>query len=411
MTTKVTGIRCTIASPSRIGWQATSRRRAGASFLPTTTCCSSGGSDNQRGAVHGRAIPGKGPDLNRILLLQGLRAAAALAVVVLHTLHEPYGAPAAAFLSRVPFAAGVDVFFVISGFVMVHASGRLFGARGATGSFLGRRLARIVPLYWAATTVFLLIAAVLPRGLNSPAPDFAEVMASYAFIPWPRADGLVQPVYSLGWTLNYEMFFYLVFSLLLPLSRVRAVASVACVLTALVVIGQDYPPRQLGLVFWTGPMLLEFIAGMGLAMLVGRGVTLPSAARIVLGLLGLALLSLVPPGVPFLPACLPGASVLVAAVVLGREPGMHGGVVRWMVRLGDASYALYLLHPFVLRTLTIGFGALALSGLTASLLVSATAVILACCLALISYTWFEAPLTRGLTAWTATARAAYPPRG
>ena len=72
-------------------------------------------------------------------------------------------APIAAF----PWEAGVDVFFVISGFIMVHASAPLFGtAPGGGRIFLARRIARIVPIYWAVTTLYLAIALAVPEFLN-----------------------------------------------------------------------------------------------------------------------------------------------------------------------------------------------------------------------------------------------------
>jgi exopolysaccharide production protein ExoZ len=194
--------------------------------------------------------PGYGnPTLNRILLLQGLRAAAALSVTVHHMLHEPYGSIAIAWLSNLPWQSGVDVFFVISGFVIVHSSARLFGAAGASRVFLWRRLARIVPLYWVVTMAFLVVDVMFPHGLNSPSPGLLQILASYAFIPWPAENGLIQPVYSLGWTLNYEMMFYAVFALFLQLSRVRAVVAAAVVLGSAVIAGWVLRPQQPALIF------------------------------------------------------------------------------------------------------------------------------------------------------------------
>src|SRR3954452_6003020 len=98
----------------------------------------------------------------KIESLQALRAIAALSIAILHVLNEaiafdPSGA-AARWHDALPWGAGVDLFFVISGFVMVYSSGDLFGQRDGASRFMLRRLIRIVPLYWAATTLFLLIA-------------------------------------------------------------------------------------------------------------------------------------------------------------------------------------------------------------------------------------------------------------
>ena len=335
--------------------------------------------------------------LNRILLLHALRAAAALAVAVHHLSHEPFGAVAWPWLPGVPLNAGVDVFFTISGFVMVHASGRLFAAPGARRTFLVRRLARIVPLYWATTTVFLLVLAALPGGIRSPWPGGPAVLASYAFFPWPRGDGTIQPVYSLGWTLNYEMFFYAVFALFLPLRRFPAVAGIAVALTVIVFVGAAVRPVQPVLMFWTDPMVLEFALGMGLALLVARGTTLPWAVRLVLAVLGLAWLGSGGWNGIGLPAFAPGAVMLTAAAVLGPDPPLPPWLGAWPARLGDASYALYLVHPFALRAVTLVWVRLGFQGVPAAAAASAVAVTIAVCIALASYRLFEAPTTRWLT--------------
>ena len=330
--------------------------------------------------------------LNRILLVQGLRAAAALAVVLHHVLHEAYGSSGLAWLAGPPWDAGVDVFFVISGFVMVHASARMFGVPGAWAVFLRRRLARIAPLYWAATLAFLLAMLLLPGKVNTPAPDMAWLLASLAFLPWARPDGVVVPVYSLGWTLNYEMFFYAAFALALPLRRGRAVAAVAGALGGVVLAGWLWPPRSSALAFWADPIILQFVAGMGVALLAARQLRLPGAMRWVLAGLGLLLLLALPAewarGLRFAP----GATLLLMAAALGPTPALPGPVALWLGRLGDASYALYLLHPFALRGVAV---LVAAWGLPAGL-ASALALVLAVALAPACHAWFEAPLTRAL---------------
>ena len=99
------------------------------------------------------------------------------------------------------------MFFVISGFVMVHASEPLFGRADGPRLFWLRRLIRIAPLYWAVTSLYLVLTLLLPDMATSHySPGL--IAASYLFFPFPREDGTMQPVVGLGWTLNYEMFFY-----------------------------------------------------------------------------------------------------------------------------------------------------------------------------------------------------------
>ncbi len=334
--------------------------------------------------------------LTRLLLIQGLRAAAAMAVVAHHLWHEAYGWPGLAWFGWLPWEAGVDVFFVISGFVMVHASARLFGVAGARGVFLRRRLARIVPLYWATTAAFLLAMGALPGRVNTPWPDAAQLAASLVFLPWARPDGEVQPVYSLGWTLNYEMFFYAVFALCLPLRRGIAVAAVALMLGLAVLAGAVLPGLPVALAFWSDPLLLEFGLGMGLAVLVARGLAPPALVRLGMAVAGLALMVLLPLEWPRALRFGIGAGLLVAAAALGQAPRLPAMPGRWMGALGDASYALYLVHPFALRGVAIAWATLGAAGPAAAWLASTAALLAAMALALACHRWFEAPLTRAL---------------
>ena len=136
--------------------------------------------------------------------IQILRAVAALGVLVHHTAHEV----AAKTGVTVPFgefvvgAGGVDLFFVISGFVMVYASERLFAQPGASRVFFLRRLARIVPLYWAVTAILVGYVYVAHRIFPPPFITTEGVIASFLFIPWPLPNGMMAPVHALGWTLE-----------------------------------------------------------------------------------------------------------------------------------------------------------------------------------------------------------------
>ena len=101
---------------------------------------------------------------SQIAVLQVLRAVAALTVVFGHAQHDALVSAMRAGQAftrnhALPWGAGVDLFFVISGFIMVHASERLFGREGAARAFMLRRLIRIVPLYWLLATA----SAVPPK--------------------------------------------------------------------------------------------------------------------------------------------------------------------------------------------------------------------------------------------------------
>ena len=133
--------------------------------------------------------------------VQVLRAFAALLVIFVHLdqLLSRLGVPLFG-------GAGIDIFFVISGFIMVYTT---MDREITPWSFMADRIARIVPAYWAATLGVFFLALVAPSLLQTSHMQWDELFKSLVFVPFRKATGLVQPVLFVGWTLNYEMFFYL----------------------------------------------------------------------------------------------------------------------------------------------------------------------------------------------------------
>ncbi|WP_238313148.1 acyltransferase family protein [Methylobacterium crusticola] len=342
-------------------------------------------------------------------LIQVLRALAALMVVVSHAQFDAAGYAARAGLAFAPAAflpwnAGVDVFFVISGFIIVHAAGPLHGRPGARRVFLAHRVARVVPLYWLATTAYLVLAWLRPGLINAAGEGLAPgfVAASYLFWPAARPDGFVQPLYSLGWTLNYEMAFYALFALVLPLARRRAVAALLGLLAGLVLVHALAEGLPTPLAFWTHPIVLEFGGGAALGLARSEGVRLPAAACLVLAGLGLALLSGAGEagGLPRVLAWGGPAILLVAAAALGQDPaappGGPGPLLRLAVVVGNASYALYLVHPFTVRGVRVAVEA---AGLAPGVPVLVGLMLaLSCAGALGVHRLVERPLTRAVRA-------------
>jgi len=277
--------------------------------------------------------------------IQFLRALAATAVVAFHVRSDivnNISAPGSLPAGFDQGAAGVDLFFVISGFVMVYSSESLFGRPNASLTFLLRRIARIVPLYWVMTSIML--AYVLARGFAASDASPLQALASYFFIPYWRPSGVIDPLYGIGWTLNYEMFFYVVFASALVARREIAVAAIAVLFAAfvLVVPAKDYFPRQVA--YLADPLILEFVFGMGIAMTYRAGVRLSPAVSAVLVVAAIAELvwSASAGDLPRLIGWgVPAAQIVAALALIGRN-------VRFPAifeKLGDASYALYLIHP------------------------------------------------------------------
>lgn len=291
----------------------------------------------------------------RIDALQWLRALAAMMVLIGHVLEEAahyrgIGAEAAA----LPWTRGVDVFFVISGCVIALVAPRHAGSPGGAGTFLVRRVIRVVPLYWLFTTLMVMALLVAPGGVKDTELDPGQIIASYLFLPWERHDGRIAPVLSLGWTLNYEMFFYLLASIALVWRWPRAAGVLVAILAGLSLAGWVIAPESVAVRFWTNPIILEFGFGVIIALAWQRHGSRhrPGLAAAVFLAGVVALLLLHDTALPrFLAAGLPAALMVAGPVLfLARSGGMAG---RIGMSLGDASYALYLSHRFVLRLATL----------------------------------------------------------
>ncbi|MBV9827112.1 MAG: acyltransferase [Alphaproteobacteria bacterium] len=357
-------------------------------------------------ASHGPVSPlgASGSGQTPLASIQVLRALAALGVTAAHSVEQfakRLGLPGV--LPDLSLGmAGVDLFFVISGFIMVYASEPLFAQPRAPLIFALRRLARIVPLYWAISSVVLVYVLLHYHDLAAANISPAWLASSFAFLPWPGVDGTMLPLVAVGWTLNYEMFFYATFSLALLTSRRKAVVLLTLIYFAIVLAGRPLQPLPLMLTFWSDPIILEFVFGIVIASAFREGWRLPAWASHGLLLAALAAFAvsgfwqrgIVPRplewGVP--------AAMAVAALVLGPVRHCTGFTSRLLGRLGDASYALYLVHPLVLISPRWLFARLIdpsyAPGVYAAGLVVASAGV-----ALIVHALFEKPMTRRLQRW------------
>jgi peptidoglycan/LPS O-acetylase OafA/YrhL len=299
--------------------------------------------------------PGRG----EIQSIQALRAVAALSVLVGHTVLEAASNTSTQAVFNVgPLLNGVDLFFVISGFIMYHTSSAEFGRPGALGRFIWRRAIRVVPLYWLFTTLILLPLIASPAMLRSTTFDWWAAASSYLFIPYARESGRIAPLLSLGWTLNYEVFFYGLFGLALLLPRKQGVGALVGVLIALVLLGATIvrPEAPAPVRFWTDPIILEFVAGVGLGIVFRRvGKSRASAvAAVAVCLAAVGILSVgTATGLPRIAAAGLPATMIVFAALFLLPSKWERGVPQWVLLLGASSYALYLSHRFVLRLATL----------------------------------------------------------
>lgn len=298
----------------------------------------------------------------RIQSIQALRFLAAAAVVYHHAAQQAVtichrgGVLAPLSLPEVG-AAGVDVFFVISGFVIAQ-TGLLAQPRPTARSFFWKRWSRVAPLFYLVSVpVFFLLGATL----NMP-----QVVATLFF--WPAAGlDIVPPYVSLGWTLCFEMVFYSAVALVLIGGKVRRNALIATVIIAALAYGRGRIAWH-GMALLANPIHLEFAAGVGLAVAWPWLKRTPSLVGVLLATISLILFlnaarhdvgNLLGMGqalgdtIDFrrvirfgLPAAMLVMGALICEQSFRRLPG--SGLLVW---LGDASYSIYLGHCITMLVL------------------------------------------------------------
>ena len=277
-----------------------------------------------------------------LVSIQALRAIASLLVFWGHAINAVTSAVPAEFPHLYgPF--GVDLFFVISGFVMVYSSERLFGQPGAPGKFFARRLARIVPLYWAATAIFVWFVV--------PYASTKAVFGSLFFAPRIPSEA---PLLFVGWTLIFEMFFYAVFAIaLLAKRRLAVVANVTVFLLCFTLVfgpaaatpPSTQPPTAIGVGYLADPIILEFVFGMVIALAFRAGGRLPMWATISMIVAGVIWLAATLSALPRPYSAGIAAALIVAGMSLSSMPSPKPTpLVRAVVFLGDISYSLYCTH-------------------------------------------------------------------
>jgi exopolysaccharide production protein ExoZ len=275
--------------------------------------------------------------------LQVLRALAAMAVMTFHgaEILELRAGHAALGPLFAPGHHGVDLFFVLSGFIIRLTGPRAGGAR----PFLGRRFVRLFPVYWLVTGLLLIAYAAAPRSGMAHKGDLGVIVQSVLLLPAPRH------VVGVAWTLVYEVWFYALFGLLWFRSRTIFYGVLVgwCAVDAVALWVLAWRPESHALRTLLNPILCEFLLGCLAAEIFVRVRGRAAAPAFALGagafaaawlaaLLGARLDRVVAFGVP---------SVLL----------VYGGAglrVRWpraLVAVGDASYSLYLIHGTAISAL------------------------------------------------------------
>lgn len=321
----------------------------------------------------------------RLASIDVMRAVASMLVVAFHLTPE-------ADITG-PFSAGIDIFFFITGFLMVHITDR---RKPGFWTFMRARAIRVVPLYWLATLTLILVWWLR----SEPLPHLDDVVLSLLFIFHANShSGISLPVLGAGWTTNYLMFFYLLFGITLSLGRAAQLAVLSGILISLAALRPFVDEGNAFATRMTSPILLEFLLGSFAAAALRRFrqreflsvLHSPLAcfsimvSAIVLQILASQYLI----GMPRVVIVgLPAAIFLIGA--MGLEAVFASRPCAVMRLLGNASFSLYLFHLHVI--LLFGSIAADLAEDLFRVLAFATAVLVS----LLIYLGIEKPAGSGL---------------
>nr|WP_242012031.1 acyltransferase [Acetobacter oeni] len=320
-----------------------------------------------------------------VMSIQYMRAIAALSVVVFHQ-----------FQTIIPLTQcgkyGVDLFFIISGFIMIALTDR---KETSPSDFVLERFVRIVPLYYIATLATLVLVKFhiyVPHLVTS---NIEHVLKSVCFMPDFDKEHKLFPVLYLGWTLNYEMFFYFIFAGCLLLNTTKRIVVLIFFLIFFCTLGAANDFSSAIAKAYTDPRLLEFGAGAVLGRVFGINLDNFSkeiqflyslSVTLFLAVMSLAFSSLL-------------AAVIISIIFTAALMVERGGTLpqsRVLLYLGSASYSIYLFQSIasdaVKRVVLYLNYFISVSATVQSLLSVAGGVILGCCV----FQFIEQPVTRFL---------------
>ena len=290
-----------------------------------------------------------------ILSIQYLRGIAALLVVLSHIAWKNMQADGSTMhWWHEAGTFGVDIFFIISGYIMVYITQNMHQKPHNVRIFLKKRFIRIIPLYWFYTLIALAVFILMPERVNS-AGGGTDVFKSFFLLPLASSENYLVGV---GWTLHYEFLFYILFSFGLILSRKIGNIVVASAILFSVLFSIFIPMEGMSYIFhsFLNDIFIEFALGIFLYFLLLKIKNIHwmiSLSSIILGLLSFYYLHTGGSftGVHHIDT---GTSAfLICFGVVSLEYFWKKRECKLLTILGNSSYSLYLLHPFILVAVVI----------------------------------------------------------
>lgn len=247
---------------------------------------------------------------------------------------------------------GVDIFFAISGFVMVLTTFDKAPGWTSTREFIAARLARIVPLYWILTAAMAGLLVCAPHLFNSQHLTISRLASSFFFFPY-QEPGVAHayPLVYVGWTLSCEIMFYAVFTVALLWHRWLTVPLVIAIFGGVSVLSYFWPPKTFMLQFFTNRIILEFVFGCVAGWVYTCSIRIPRRYTLLILIVAIALLlASIPAGIS-LPQRwifwgIPAALLVVGTALL--EPPRSRVRTFGFAAAGNASYSIYLVQVFTL---------------------------------------------------------------
>jgi len=340
----------------------------------------------------------------KIYTIQALRGIAVISVIIFHlmTIEIKYGGIKTIIPSIFHFTMfGVDLFFVISGFIMIMVTQGKFQQLHHTMSFIYHRVSKIYPTYWFYTLLILAVFVVKPSWVNSAQGNQMDILSSMLLYP---SDTL--PIVMVGWTLIHEMYFYVIFSFLLLFVPERKMP-IALILWGMLilVLYSLFPNSNVLIQLISHPLTIEFIAGGLLAIIYNRkNVNIKSTYLLMLAFLSFILSligyltyveisNVVEPLHWWRIAIFGIPSVLITYLLINAERNGYT-VNKYLVRIGNSSYSIYLSHILTLSAVGRVWQSFATEGIIDNIIMIPILLIFSILAGMLGYVMIEKPLHR-----------------